>query len=281
MSSTNSPIDGIAAVTGAGQGLGLGITRAFTRRAIDVLALVLEPEQAAIAEAAGDGQPGSVRTEVVDVTAPGDFAFDDDLEILVNNAGVRRKYHSVEYSDEDEWRVTFEVNFFGLIEMTRRAIPVLRERGSGVICNVSSGALLGVSPFQGAYRASKAAVSSICETLRLELAPFGIRIVEIMPGPTASQMNLDSLLHRIADAAETEPYRPMAEAQRTLMDVVPPAISIDEAGEVIVDAIFDSGGPMRYGTEPLSFGLLDTWRSTTDEDRMTRMHGIFEELMNP
>lgn len=275
------PIDGIAAVTGAGQGLGLGIVRAFTRRGIDVLALVLDPAQEQVVHEAVAGQPGAVAVRVVDVTAPGDFTFPDDLAILVNNAGVRRAYHSVEYSDSDEWRITFDVNFFGLVEITRRAIPLMRARRGGVICNISSGALLGTSPFQGPYKASKAAVSSLCETLRVELAPFGIRVVEVMPGPTASPMNVDSLLHRIADAAETEPYRPMAEAQRAMMDAVPPALSIEDAGEVVVDAIFDDGGPMRYATEPVSLAMLDAWRSTSDEERMLRTLAQYGHLRAP
>jgi NAD(P)-dependent dehydrogenase (short-subunit alcohol dehydrogenase family) len=274
-------IDGVAAVTGAGQGIGLGVTRAFADRGVGVLALVLDEAQRDIVEAATSSASGSVRVEVVDVTDPGDFSFPDDLQILVNNAGIRLAYHSVEFTELEEWRRTFEVNLFGLVEMTRRAIPVLRARRSGVICNVSSGALLSSQPFQSAYKASKAAVSSLCETLRIELAPFGIRIVEIMPGPTASAMNLDSLLHRIADAASTEPYRPMAEVQRQLMAHVPPAASIDDVGATIVNAIFDDAGPLRYGTDELSNTMLAAWQVTGDEQLMAQTRAHFAGVIDP
>ncbi|HYV60751.1 MAG TPA: SDR family NAD(P)-dependent oxidoreductase, partial [Acidimicrobiia bacterium] len=75
------------------------------------------------------------------------------------------------------WREMFETNVFGLVEATRRAIPLMREAGGGVICNMGSSSILAPVPFYAAYRASKAAVSALSETLRAELAPLSIRVV--------------------------------------------------------------------------------------------------------
>lgn len=259
-------VDGTAAVTGAGAGLGLGITKALVARGFDVLALVqLDAHREAVREAAQVG-PGTVRVEVLDVTAIGDFAFPGDLQVLVNNAGVRISSRSVEAIDADEWRRTMAVNFFGLVDLTRLALPIMRTAGHGVICNVSSGSLFAPTPFLGAYRASKAAISAFSETLRVEVAPFGIRVVEIMPGAVRSGMNVESILNKIADTSSTPAYRPMAEAQRRMIEAVQvPHATPDEAGLWIVDAIFDHAGPQRYGSDAASQATLERWRTTADE----------------
>jgi NAD(P)-dependent dehydrogenase (short-subunit alcohol dehydrogenase family) len=259
----------VVAVTGAGQGIGLGVTGALCRRGFDVLALVLEESMAEAVERAVHGSPGAARVEVLDVTDPADFAFPDDLWGLVNNAGIRRAYLPIEMSDPVEWRSVFDVNFFGLVEMTRRAVPVMRARGDGVICNISSGSLFSAIPFLAPYRTSKAAVSAFCECLRVEVAPFGIRVVEILPGATVSGINADSVLRRIADAVDFPPYAPMAERQwelnRTAAIEATPA---EDVGEAIVDALTDDDGPMRYGSDEMSRQLLADWRTVDDEVQM-------------
>src|SRR3954453_5932584 len=117
-------IEGIAAVTGAGQGIGLGVTEALAREGFDVLALVLEESMGEAVEKATMGASGSVQVQVLDVTKLGDFAFPDNLQVVVNNAGIPRDYLPVEMSEPEEFEKVFAVNFFGLVEVTRRAIPV-------------------------------------------------------------------------------------------------------------------------------------------------------------
>ncbi|MGD9792513.1 MAG: SDR family NAD(P)-dependent oxidoreductase, partial [Acidimicrobiia bacterium] len=171
---TEFQIDGIAAVTGAGQGIGLGVVGALAERGFDVLALVLEPSHAeAVAERVA-GAPGTATVQVLDVTDIGDFAFPGNLQVLVNNAGIRMSTRPVEVIDSREWRRTMDVNFFGMVDMTRLALPIMRANGGGVICNVGSGGQHLPNPFLAAYRASKGAVSAFCESLRVEVAPFGI-----------------------------------------------------------------------------------------------------------
>src|ERR687888_59701 len=101
---------------------------------------------------------------------------------------VAREHLPVEETPLELWREMFETNVFGLVEVTRRAIPLVRAAGGGVICNMGSSSILAPVPFYAAYRASKAAVSALSETLRAELAPQHIRVVEIMPGPVDSDM---------------------------------------------------------------------------------------------
>jgi NAD(P)-dependent dehydrogenase (short-subunit alcohol dehydrogenase family) len=272
-------IEGIAAVTGAGQGIGLAVATELAQRGFDVLALVLEEGQIAAVADATRGAKGNVECRVLDVTQPGSFRFPDNLSVLVNNAGIRLQTFPVEEFQLDDWRKIFEVNFFAAVEMIRRAIPVLRAQGRGVICNITSGSILAPYTFLGPYRASKSALSSVCETLRLELAPLGIRTVEILPGFTESGLNKDSPAARLADAAKFTAYAPMAQAllaanSKVFLRPTPAA----DAARAIVDAILDDNGPMRYGTDAGSNAALKAWRESSDEDIAQRSLATFASL---
>ena len=110
----------------------------------------------------------------------------------------------------EDWRQVFETNLFGLIEVTRRAVPLMRAAGGGVICNITSASLAMSVPFYGVYRASKAAVQTMGETLRAEVGQFGIRVVEILPGPVDTDMLANSA--RRPEAADHPGYEAMAES---------------------------------------------------------------------
>ena len=103
------------------------------------------------------------------------------FDVLVNNAGYAL-FGAIEEGTLEEYRPMFEVNVFGLIEATRAALPVLRRSG-GTIVNMSSGAGIEGRGGGGYYHAAKFAVERISEALAGELAPFGIRLLVIEPGP--------------------------------------------------------------------------------------------------
>jgi NAD(P)-dependent dehydrogenase (short-subunit alcohol dehydrogenase family) len=188
-----------------------------------------------------------------------------DLRVLVNNAGIDTDYLPVEHSSTDDWRALFETNVLGVLGTIKAAIPVLRANRPSVICNVTSSSILACVPFYSAYRATKAAVSAMNDSLRVEVAPSGIRVVEILPGP------IDTDMFRLSTgepaAGRFEHYRAMArEAAGQRREHADPHVSDPgAAAALIVDAILDDGGPMRYGCDPLSEGLLDLWRQSDDE----------------
>jgi len=256
---------GVALVTGASRGIGRAVAVDLARAGFDVVAAMRDPDAGAgLAAEVGEG-PGSIRVDRMDVTDPASITIPDGLRVLVNNAGIELEYLPVEHTPIDHWRAVFETNVFGLVEVTQRAIPVLRAGGGGVICNITSSSILGPMPFYAVYRASKAAVSALDDTLRAELAPFGIRVVEILPGPVESDMLFHS--ERLPEAARHEEYRPMAEAmyagRMQITDQYTPAAT---AAAAIRAAILDEGGPMRYGCDPMSEGMLAMWRASSDED---------------
>ena len=200
---------------------------------------------------------GRLQVRRLDVTDPATFGLPDDLTVLVNNAGVDTDYLPVEHANIDDWRRMFETNVFGTVALTSTAIPTLRDNRPAVVCTITSSSIIAAVPFYSAYRASKAAASAFCDSLRVEVAPFGIRVVEIMPGP------VDTDMFRLSagdmDAARFPEYRELAGISSELRPrprrpaVVEPA----EAASAIVDAIVDSSGPMRYGCDPVSHELID------------------------
>lgn len=115
--------------------------------------------------------------EAVSASKPQSFS-------LVNNAGIAVA-GPVEGLSVEDFRRQFEVNFFGLIEITKAFIPLIR-RTKGRIVNMSSMSGISSSPFLGAYSASKYAVESLSDSLRWELAPFGVKVSIVEPGPIAT-----------------------------------------------------------------------------------------------
>jgi len=198
---------------------------------------------------------GRIEVEALDVTRPETLQAPEGLRVLVNNAGLDGSYLPVEHAPPSLWRELFETNFFGLLAVTQRAIPVLREAGGGVICNITSCSTLQEVPFYGAYRASKAAAGALGESLRAEVAGFGIRVLEVMPGPIETEM-----LHasdRLPEAAEHEGYGELAEALwRGRRGVAELTATPEAAAQRIADAILDDDTRARVSCDPLSQRML-------------------------
>lgn len=100
---------------------------------------------------------------------------------LINNAGIIAM-GPVETLPLDEWHRQYETNVFGLVQMTQAVLPAMRTVGKGRIVNIGSIAGRVASPFQGAYASSKHAVEGISDSLRREVAPFGIQVSLVRPG---------------------------------------------------------------------------------------------------
>jgi NAD(P)-dependent dehydrogenase (short-subunit alcohol dehydrogenase family) len=134
--------------------------------------------------------PGNIITLQLDVTkqhsieqAVADaFSRVGHIDVLVNNAGYGVA-GAVEEVTETEYMPMFETNVFGLVNLTKALLPQFRERRYGTIVNFSSiGGLIG-SPGWGYYNATKFAVEGLSEALSAELAPFGVHVMVVEPGP--------------------------------------------------------------------------------------------------
>jgi NAD(P)-dependent dehydrogenase (short-subunit alcohol dehydrogenase family) len=246
---------GTAVVTGASRGIGRAVAIELAARGFDTVATMRDP---------ADGKDlTGVQVQRLDVTDPATIDLPDGLRVLVNNAGVESDNLPLEHMPLESWERLFATNVFGLVEVTRRAVPIMRAAGGGVICNVTSSSTLAPVPFLGTYRASKAAVTALGESLAAEVAQFGIRVIEIMPGPIETDMLATS--DRPPAGAEHAEYADLAarmwEGRQGIRASYTPA---SEAARRIVDAICDEKGPLRYGCDDLSEGMLAGWNDTNN-----------------
>jgi len=110
------------------------------------------------------------------------------LGALVNNAGFGMP-GAIQDLSRDAMRYQFEVNLFGLQELTNRLIPVFREQGGGRIVNISSVVGRLALPFMGIYSASKFALEAVSDAQRIELSPDGIAVSLVEPGPISTRFS--------------------------------------------------------------------------------------------
>ena len=126
------------------------------------------------------------------------------IDALVNNAGAVYA-GAVEDTSIAEARAQFEVNFFGAMRLCKAVLPSMRVQKSGLIVNMSSLAGLMGLPFQGLYCASKFALEGLTESLRMEVAAFGVDVVLLEPGDIAT--NVVANRARVAAAGQGSVYR--------------------------------------------------------------------------
>lgn len=263
---TNST-EPVAVVTGTSRGIGRAIAIELADRGHRVLATMRDLAASEALLAAAGSAAKRIDVAALDVTRPREFAFPDTTAILVNNAGGMEHDLPFEVTPLDEWRRIFELNLFSTVELTRRVIPTMRARGGGVICNFSTAATLQPTPWVSAYRATKAAVSALDDSLRIELSPFGIRIVEIVPAMVDTDALQQTAVFRPPDAAQFEGYANMARVTAAGYDDIRQLVaSPADAAVAIVDAIFDGDGPMRYGCDTVAHKALKRWRQSSDEE---------------
>ena len=172
-------------ITGSSTGIGLATARALADEGYIVHAGLRKP---ADAEAL---QHERIYPFIVDVSLRDSMSaaiqqLNEKLQAaqvvhLINNAGVAVP-GPMEALRDEQLRQQFDVNFFGLMEWTRLCLPHIR-RTMGRIVNISSVSGLVSSPFLGAYCASKHALEAATDALRMELLPFGVRVILIEPGP--------------------------------------------------------------------------------------------------
>ncbi|MFH1011459.1 MAG: SDR family oxidoreductase, partial [bacterium] len=134
------------------------------------------------------------------------------VDILINNAGYGQM-GPVEEVPVELARAQFETNVFGLHAMCQLVLPGMRARGYGKIVNISSIVGKISLPLGGVYSASKFAVEGLTDALRIEVAPFGIRVILILPGPIRTEfprtaaLSVEPMLSKLPNS----PYRSLAE----------------------------------------------------------------------
>jgi NAD(P)-dependent dehydrogenase (short-subunit alcohol dehydrogenase family) len=166
-------------ITGCSSGFGLETAKLFLDRGWKVIATMRDPK--------ADILPVSDDLMVLplDVTDRASIASAmekiGEIDVLVNNAGCGAAV-PIELIEPETARQLFETNTLGTLAMLQAVLPRFRERRSGVVINVTSSATLRPLPLVSVYRASKAAVNALTESLAVEMEPFGVRVHIVLPG---------------------------------------------------------------------------------------------------
>jgi NAD(P)-dependent dehydrogenase (short-subunit alcohol dehydrogenase family) len=193
------------------------------------------------------------------------------VDVLVNNAGYGLQA-PVEEAALDEVRRQFETNVFGVVRLTQLALPGMRHQGFGRIINLSSMGGRFTFPGGGFYHASKHAVESLSDALRLEVAPFGIAVSLIEPGPVRTEFGATAVRTigegtRPEDAGPYDAFKARLGAtyanvyggRRRLL-----ASSAEQVARVIVRASDASRPRARYVVGPVAHALITSRRVLPD-----------------
>lgn len=225
-----------AVITGAGGGIGRAIAVSLARRGCHLaMADVDETGMSGTADLVRDYRVRitSHRLDVADREAVANFpalvaAEHLGVDLLVNNAGVAVGGTFEQVSEEDfEW--LFEINFWGVVRMTRAFLPLLRASGDARIVNLSSVFGLVAPPEQAAYAASKFAVRGFSEALRHELEGSGVGVTVVHPGGVAT--SISEKARAPAGVSDEEVERHRKQFRKLLR--LPPGV----AGETIVRGV--------------------------------------------
>ena len=238
-------------ITGCSSGYGLEIARHFHAQGWSIIATMRTPRAGILPESE------RVRIVALDVTKPDSIAAAVEaagpLDTLVNNAGIG-VVGAFEATPMSHVRKVFETNTFGTMAMTQAVIPQMRERGSGVIVNVTSSVTLAPHPLAAAYTASKMAIEGFTGSLAHELGAFGVRARLVEPGyapTTRFAANTDIPVMDLIPEAYAAYAGPIFEAFAN-----PPLTTKEsDVAEAVWQAVNDTSERLRYPAGPDAVAL--------------------------
>jgi NAD(P)-dependent dehydrogenase (short-subunit alcohol dehydrogenase family) len=229
-------------ITGCSSGFGVEIARYFLDRDWQVIATMRTPSD--------DVLPRSERLRVLplDITDADSIRHVVEaagaIDVLVNNAGFGAA-SPVELTPMATVRELFETNTFGTLAMTQAFLPPFRERGAGVIVNVTSSVTLKALPLVGVYSASKAAVNAFTASLAAEVESLGIRVRLVLPGRSPETRfgdNARAHMHGMNHAAYADMVTTVMAGMR---DSAGPVTHSSDVAEAVWRAATDPSTPLR------------------------------------
>jgi len=253
-------------ITGATAGIGRHAALELVRQGHHVVATGRrEKALVSLAEEAakiGRGKLEGIRLDVTDEANVREVAADvlartegHGVDVLVNNAGYGQMGPVEEVTDA-EIRKQYDTNVFGLMNVTRAFLPQMRARGNGTIINVSSVGGRATFPLMGVYNSTKYAVESLSDALRVELAPFGIHVSLVEPGPIRTEFNDTAMATIDYDRVGESVYAPViAQAEKFRTQFEKQSAGPEVTTKAIVHAALARRPRVRY-VVPFSSALM-------------------------
>jgi len=242
----------VVLIAGASSGIGYHTALHLHRQGLRVYGTSRKPARR-IAE---EGRPYPFRLVEMDVNDDGSVnsaiadivRFESRLDVVINSAGYGLA-GALEDTSVEEAKGQFETNFFGVLRVCKAALPIMRRQSRGYIVNVGSiGGVLGI-PFQSMYSASKFALEGMSEALRMEVEPYGIRVVLIQPGNYHTGFTANRVTAIKSDHA-SEYYdifaRSLSVMEKDELDAPEP----EEVARVIDRAISSDSPRLRHVVDP-------------------------------
>ena len=244
-----------ALVTGCSTGIGRAAALALVRAGVTTVATARRVETLGELAAAGctvlplDVTDDASRRACIEAAV----AAHGQVDVLVNNAGYA-EMGPVEEVPLEAWRRQHETNVLGPVALVQLLLPGMRERGAGRVVNVSSMGGEITFPGGGAYHASKYALEAVSDALRVEAAPFGVRVSVVQPGPVATSFDVNA-----ADLSGymQGPYAGLARAlDEQVRTLTPRGTAPSVVADAVVHAVTARRPRTRYRVGAVSRGLV-------------------------
>jgi NAD(P)-dependent dehydrogenase (short-subunit alcohol dehydrogenase family) len=254
-------------ITGASSGFGRELAEAVLERGDAVVATARSTDS--LAELGPEDRVYALALDVTDA-AQREQAVTKAIEeygridVLVNNAG-RTQVGAVEETTDDELRALFDLHFFAPAALTRAVLPHMRRQGGGTIVQMSSVGGQVTAPGFGAYCATKFALEGLTETLRDEVAPFGIRTLIVEPGAFRTGLFRPGAAYESAELPEYEETVGPTHAYVRDGHLAQPGDPA-KAAQAIIAAVDTDEPPLRLVLGGDAIGNIERrWKSLADE----------------
>lgn len=253
-------------ITGASSGFGKEAVKLFHNNGWNVIATMRSPEKetelSTLSNVLVSKLDVTEKATIQTAVAAGLEKF-GQIDVLVNNAGYGA-LGALEASTGEEVKKQFDVNFFGLIEVTKALLPGMRQQKSGTIINVSSVGGRLTFPFSSLYHATKFAVEGLTESMQYELNPLGIRLKIVEPGGYKTEFSGRSMTLFNTDGLDD--YQPALKKFMNMIDHWPMSENIGEVAEAIYEAATDGAEKLRYPVGHDAVQLIQSRQQMDDVD---------------
>ncbi len=263
-------------ITGASSGIGRETAKLFQQKGWNVIATMRLPEEELELNNLTDILVTRLdvqdQSSIAGAIEEGITRF-GRIDAILNNAGYAL-IGVFESATREQIQKQFNVNLFGLMDVTRAVLPYLRSQGSGTIINISSMGGQVAFPFGSLYHSTKFAVEGLSESLAHELYPLGISVKLIEPGSIATNFRgaVDMIKNDIAiyDPMFAGFFNNYAQAAGHLSKATP-----TEVAQTIYEAATDGTDRLRYTIGPDAHFYINTKHQNSDTDYMQQMRGYF------